>query len=974
LVQLAQTAQRIMDTLALDTVGQLMYIRALMSGKPVTRDAFDAVANACRAYERQNATRGGVERSAVQRLALHFETHRDDPDNALLGLRATLAVDDAVVSLRSFDLMARVRESEQTLVAPQLHRELLSWLALPDAELLCRARALARCAVEVWPAGALVLVPDDASGGTGRMRFGRFSGRRVGLALGIFTSPAERTDTLYQLAHVLPVPTDVLGANSLCDGAECAFAVFFELEEAGVSRCMTRFLTLHGFDSELNKSLALTPEAPEDVRASSVHSLHRNERLLSEMKRSNSRDRERCIAYVRRSARAAATRMVRHCDSCLSETLEIDRSPVSSADGEPDALGRPLVTFLLQHLREMPEHAAHMVAVLDREVQASAARHRAASRALANRLDGVRTGVAKQELHSWWTTLIKEATLAHMRAVGVDLSAVGDDYTTRPPSDLNLVRRNCEILAALLDADTDTYNTKALLDSMCNTVYPRVNQFIDDALVAVAIACAVAPSVYERQYDASVLLSSLRAHLAEALAAESKAPLSKSSRDDDDNSDAVAVIAVMSSATADDDSDLDTASDSPYESIRTSGNFLARRSMSSISGGLCLSDSDRSVMSIANAFGFSSASSLGASLQWCETTLDDVAYLITMKQLERAGVSAERLGPVPVSGLVVGRITRCLQEHRTVLELFGDGDANARVRSTSARSVLANVSLFRRRRADVDLSPRSPRFWFSRSNRVTEPPKREKDTSTVGTNDDGSLGSAKNSDDELSEEGGPRSCRSADDDRDPIDHPRNQRHRHSEGSSSSTHSNDIFRSHHRRIARHRHSFGSVLTANGSTNSEFSIDENGVAVAAAVAAAMGGYDDDADDNDDDDNYHSDSSNHSHSSGGRRRSSGGKSPKLRQSSSDTRIARVGDFAASDGLTLLSPNGAESRWKAAHTARRRKSAADSINEPSGSRADEATRAQVRVRVSATNVSSAAPTALGMHRVDKQARNQST
>jgi hypothetical protein len=427
---------------------------------------------------------------------------------------------------------------------------------------------------------------------------------------------------------------------------------------------MARFLTLHGFDSELSDSLAHTPEAPDAVRASSVHSLHRNERLLSQMKRSQSQNRERCVAYVRRSARVAATRFARHCDRCLSEALEISeqqqqqQQPLDSVD----SLGRPLVTDLLDNLRALPEHAARMAAVLDRDVQAAAARHRAASRALAGRLDGVRSGVAKQELHAWWTTLIKESTLAHMRAVGVDLAAVGDDYTTRPPADLGLVRRNCDILAALLDADSDAHNTKALLDSLCNTVYPRVNQFIDDALVAVAIACAVAPSVYERQYDASALLTALRTQLADALAAEATAAA--------DNN----LVATVVSGD-DDDSDLDTASDSPHESIRASGNFLARRSMSSISGGLCLSDSDRSVLSIANAFGFGSSSgSVGAAgLQWCETTLDDVAYLITMKQLERAGVAAERLGPVPVSGLVVGRITRCLQEHRTVLELFGDG-------------------------------------------------------------------------------------------------------------------------------------------------------------------------------------------------------------------------------------------------------------------------------------------------------------
>jgi hypothetical protein len=983
----------------------------MMSRKHLSREACDTLSSACRAYERQYATRGGVERSAVQRLSLHFDTHRDDPDNVLLGLRATHAVDDAVVSPRSFDIMARVRESEQALVAPQLHRDLLSWLTLSDAELLFRARALARCALEVWPVGALVLVPDDASGGTGRMCFGRFSGRRVGLTLGVFTSPAERTDSLYQLAHVLPVPTHFLGTNNLRGGVECAFATFRTLETAAVRRGMVRFLTLHGFDNDLNESLEHPPDAPQDVRACSVHALHRNERLLSQMKRSHSQNRERCVAYVRRAARAAAVRMARHCDNCLRETLEhgesaatvvaaiVESPAAAAAGGGGDTIGMPLVTDLIDNLRALPEHATRMVAVLDRELQASAARHRAASRALSRRLEAVRMGTAKVELHAWWTALIKEATLNHMRAVGVDLSAVTDDYTTRAPADLNLVRRNSDILAALLDAENDTLNTKTLLDSMCNAVYPRVNQFIDDALVAVAIACAVPPSTYERQYDASALLSSLRSHVADALVAELR-PLSKSSRDDEesDNAATAASAAVLSSAIGDEDSDLDTASDSPHENIRSSGNFLARRSMSSISGGLCLSDSDRSVISIANAFGFGSSSSVGTSLQWCETTLDDVEYLITMKQLERAGVSAERLGPVPVSGLIVGRITRCLQEHRTVLELFGDGDATARVRSTSARSVLANVSLFRRRRADVDgsLSPRSPRFWFSRSNRVgggggSNDSKRGGDAKpaapartealVVGTNDNESLGSA-NSDAEdddntpsaelersrtTSTDAGERAYGSVGDDDHSHDaqlNPRNQHHRHSD---SSSHYQNGFGGGHRRT-RHRHSdAGSTLTANGSIASA-GVFDTGDSCSNGSSIRLDSTDDDDNDNDDDDDNSA--------------SFEGKLAKLVHASNGgggggattTTTTGGGGFTMSQTFASTTPQeSSEGRWQMALSQQRRRKSEEhniAISAPTAS----AGRTTDSARMRGAPRAAIPPVAAAMHRLDKATRNLST
>lgn len=52
------------------------------------------------------------------------------------------------------------------------------------------------------------------------------------------------------------------------------------------------------------------------------------------------------------------------------------------------------------------------------------------------------------------------------------------------------------------------------------------------------------------------------------------------------------------------------------------------------------------------------ADSHAAVPAWCAGLLDDVGYLIRMQELEAAGVSAEKLGPVPVSGVVIGRITR----------------------------------------------------------------------------------------------------------------------------------------------------------------------------------------------------------------------------------------------------------------------------------------------------------------------------
>lgn len=835
LAELALGAQRAMDGIGFDTVGQLMFARALLVGSTLPRDACDALRSACRSFQK-HATRG-VARSAVQRFELHYQTHQYDAENVLLGVRAAPAVLDGALAPSSFDLMARVREAEQALVAPQLHRELLAWLSLADLDLLSRARALARCAVEAWPTGALVLVPDDAAAGStvGRLRFGRFSGRRVGLSLGVFTAPAERTDALYELAHVLPGPTaNVDRPESVVEGA---FSVFRAAEKASARRRLRRFLTLHGYDwhvadlllererkpvsgSRQNSTagaaaaaaavLSASParQSPAAATATAaaaaastataadsksalksalsaryVHALYRNVRVLARMKTKVTAggdipERERCFSIVRRAARGAALRMLTYCDACLTELLELGNAASTGAssaaaaaavsvissdeDATPIDIGRPLVTRLIDDMLALPRHAAEMDAILDGEIRSASIEHRVALRDLGVRLDAVRSGDAKEQLHTWWMAYVKDSTLAFLRSAGVELEAVGNDYTTRPPTaaELAVIQRNCERLNAILDVEHDAYNTKALLESVCERVYPQINQYVEDALVAVAIALGVAPSSYEREFDAPTLLAELQTHLKESDSSSVATATTANTTSPPPVDEKQAAPPHDDDETSEEQSALSESGNFLLSSQRNSIRRMRRRSIPSLTSGNILSESDKNAISIATALGFSNSShsasggSLGSggssSFEWCETTLEDVSYLLTMQQLERAGVSAERLGPVPVSGLIIGRMTRYLFEHRTVLELFGgsadEAHAHANAPATAAaaasstsstRTVLAGLSLFRRRKNPTralssegaplspksPTSPRSPRTWFTRLPRAPEIPK-----------------------------------------------------------------------------------------------------------------------------------------------------------------------------------------------------------------------------------------------------------
>ena len=110
--------------------------------------------------------------------------------------------------------------------------------------------------------------------------------------------------------------------------------------------------------------------------------------------------------------------------------------------------------------------------------------------------------------------------------------------------------------------------------------------------------------------------------------------------------------------------------------------------------------------------------------EWCHELLADVGYLLEMRQLEAAGVS-DRLGVVPVSGIVIGRITRYFREHQNALELYDDGHAS----STTDDDVLphdgAAHNISDKHADDV---PHSPRRSLLRglSNNKDNPDKRKK--------------------------------------------------------------------------------------------------------------------------------------------------------------------------------------------------------------------------------------------------------
>eukprot|EP01102_Stenamoeba_stenopodia_P006312 TRINITY_DN172_c0_g1_i1.p1 TRINITY_DN172_c0_g1~~TRINITY_DN172_c0_g1_i1.p1 ORF type:complete len:941 (+),score=160.26 TRINITY_DN172_c0_g1_i1:162-2984(+) len=92
-------------------------------------------------------------------------------------------------------------------------------------------------------------------------------------------------------------------------------------------------------------------------------------------------------------------------------------------------------------------------------------------------LDGTR----KSKLTQWWLHLIESRTDKFLQDLGFVVDALPDDYIEKPPKDMDVVKKNLEIIREVLDVKTDKHKTTELIKLLCDRIYPVIKDFVSQA-------------------------------------------------------------------------------------------------------------------------------------------------------------------------------------------------------------------------------------------------------------------------------------------------------------------------------------------------------------------------------------------------------------------------------------------------------------------------------------------------------------
>jgi len=92
-------------------------------------------------------------------------------------------------------------------------------------------------------------------------------------------------------------------------------------------------------------------------------------------------------------------------------------------------------------------------------------------------------GTKKHEITQWWLQVISDNVRSFLQGISYDFTAVRYDYIETPPDDLVAVRKNLQVVRAILNTKEDKYNVQGLLKSILSVVYPKIDLFIKNACV-----------------------------------------------------------------------------------------------------------------------------------------------------------------------------------------------------------------------------------------------------------------------------------------------------------------------------------------------------------------------------------------------------------------------------------------------------------------------------------------------------------
>lgn len=95
-------------------------------------------------------------------------------------------------------------------------------------------------------------------------------------------------------------------------------------------------------------------------------------------------------------------------------------------------------------------------------------------------------GTKKKEIVDWWLRLIRNAQHIFLEKIGYDMQAVPKNYIEEAPSSLAVVKRNLAVIQEVLDQKADVHGLGLLIAQLKEEIYPRIDEFIDNAICAIS--------------------------------------------------------------------------------------------------------------------------------------------------------------------------------------------------------------------------------------------------------------------------------------------------------------------------------------------------------------------------------------------------------------------------------------------------------------------------------------------------------
>lgn len=399
----------------------------------------------------------------VSGLEKFLTTHAMDPDSALVGM-----IPDATILSKFAFYLENAQTSinyEAEVSQENLSRLIITWSKMDDLDVMVREvkrmasilGSVRSVDSEQLKMGDLVVASFKEEKEKKGVYFARFSGRREGSKLGVFLNPDERAEELVAATQVFPFTEDMKAALHDTYRMERLIEdptknLSRELNERIKKRTLS-FLAQQGVDIEIiEKAVKL------DVTIADLPTLQRTKaNLLALHKTPPEAFLNEIDEYAKGEIKNFISNLGMRDIFIPTREKALQRlQSISWTDLSRVRIQRNLGTCeqALQHLQ-----------LEKRELM---------------------NGTTKDKTTEWWLSLIKDECDKFLDKRGYNNDVVPQDYLEQPPTNIQAVRDNLQLIKEILNPNEDKHQVQRLIKNLKVQIYPEIDRFISNAQIVLA--------------------------------------------------------------------------------------------------------------------------------------------------------------------------------------------------------------------------------------------------------------------------------------------------------------------------------------------------------------------------------------------------------------------------------------------------------------------------------------------------------